>query len=231
MKKLAYLTALVAALALVVSCATTPPKQPEPEQPPQETPKETPKTSTPAPDADLQQAKDLRQKVDAYNLGSLDAEDYDAGVKALQAGQDAYGKDNDAARVSLQASIASFKAVLAKGGALYLGQEQQKTEVSKKAADDLKASVAVKDDYAGAMTVYERALKEKDAQDIDNASQDFGQAQKMFDAVAVTAQKKKTDAESALSDARKGGADAEKKASDAQQALKDEGFAVTGAAQ
>lgn len=230
MKKLAFFLSLLAVVALVVSCASAPAKQPEPEQTtPQPTPQEKPATA--APDAELKQAQDLRQKVDAYNLGTFDAEDYDAGVKALQAGQDAYGKDNDAARTSLQSAIASFKAVLSKGGAVYLDQEQQKADDSKKAADDLKASVAVKDKYAEASDVYQRALKEKDAEDIDNASKDFGQARDMFDAVAATAQEKKTSAEQALSDAQQGMSDSEQKASDAQQTLKDEGFAVTGAAQ
>jgi hypothetical protein len=228
MKKIAFFSALLAVMALIISCASAPAKQPEPEQTkPQATPQEKPA----APDAELQQAKDLRQKADAYNLGSLDAEDYDAGVKSLQAGQDAYGTDNDAARASLQSAITSFKAVISKGGAVYLGQEQQKTEAAKKTADDLKAGVAVKDDYAQAESLYEKAIKEKDAEDIDNASRDFGQSRDMFVTVAASAQEKKTAAEKALADAQQGQTDAEKKAADAQQALKDEGFTATGAAQ
>jgi hypothetical protein len=226
MKKIAYLAALLAAFALVVSCASAPPKQPEPEKTPEATQPE--KQAVPAPDAELSQAKALQQKVDGYGLGTYDPDDYAVGVKDLQAGQDSYGKDNDASRASLQASITAFNAVLTKGGALLMDKEQAQAEASKKAADDLKASVAVKDDYAQADVVYQRAMQEKGAGDIENAGKDFPQSRDMFDAVAATAQQKKDAAEQALKDAQAGGSASEKKAADAQQNLKDEGFAPQG---
>ncbi len=226
MKKIAYLVTLLAALALVISCASAPPKQPEPEKTPEATQPE--KQAVPAPDAELSQAKALQQKVDGYGLGTYDPDDYAIGVKELQAGQESYGKDNDASRKSLQTSIDAFNAVLSKGGALLMGKQQAETESSKKAADDLKASVAVKDDYAQANTVYQRAVQEKGSGDIENAGKDFSQSRDMFDAVAKVAQQKKDAAEQALKAAQEGGSASEKKAADAQQTLKDEGFAAQG---
>ncbi len=229
MKKIASLVTLLAALAFVVSCASAPPKQPEPEKTPEATQPE--KQAAAAPDAELSQAKALQQKVDGYGLATYDPDDYAAGVKDLQAGQDTYGKDNDASRTSLQAAITAFNAVLTKGGALLMDKQQAQTEASKKAADDLKASVAVKDDYAQANVVYQRALQEKSAADIENAGKDFSQSGDMFDAVAKVAQQKKDAAEQALKDAQAGGSASEKKAADAQQNLKDEGFTVPGGTQ
>ena len=154
MRRIIYLGAVVGALFLVISCASTPPQQPKPETP-------QPQAAQPAaaaPDAELAQAKSLQQRVDALGLGTYDPEDYAAANKDFQAGQDAYGKDNTASKKSLQAAISEYNAVISKGGALYLAKLQEQTEASKKAADDLKASVAVKVDYATANGLYKLSL-------------------------------------------------------------------------
>jgi hypothetical protein len=96
----------------------------------------------------------------------------------------------------------------------------------KKAADDLKASVAVKDDYARANDVYKWALKEKDAGDIENASKDFTDCRDRFDAVTKVAQQKKNAAVQALQSAQQDRAASQQKAEDADKALKDESFTV-----
>ncbi len=225
MRKIAFHVLLLAALALVASCASTPPKEPTQETPPPVQP------TVSGPDAELAQAKSLRQKVDSYGLGSYAPDEYAAANKDLQAGQDSYGKDNEASRKSLQASIDGYNAVIAKGGPLYLAGLQAQTEASKKAADDLKASVAVKDDYANADAAYRRALKEKDANDIEKAKNDFIAGRDGFDAAAKAAQQKRDAAAQALQAAQQRMSDSERKAADAQKTLKDEGFAAQGGGQ
>jgi hypothetical protein len=217
MRRIVPWAALLAALLLAVSCASTPPAKP-PETPQPEKP------AVAAPDAELAQAKSLQQKADKYGLGQYDAEDYAAATKDLKAGQDAYGKDNSAAKESLTKAIDEFNSVISKGGALYLAKLQAQTDASKKAADDLKASVAVKDQYAEANDVYQRALKEKDSGDIENAAADLTKARDLFDAVAALAQQKKDNATKALAGAQQTMTASEKKAADAQKTLKDEGF-------
>ena len=217
MRKVVFLAVATAALFFVVSCASTPPQKPEP----------IPEKPTPgAPEAELSQAKSLQQKVDAYGLGDYAPEDYAAANKDMKAGQDAYGKDNDASKASLQSAIKGYNAVIAKGGPLYLAKLQAQTEASKKAADDLKASVAVKDDYAKANDGYKRAVKEKDAGDIENASKDFTESRDGFDAVTQTAQKKKDAAEQALQGAQDTRTASQQKGEEADKTLKDEGFTV-----
>jgi hypothetical protein len=217
MRRIVPWAALLAALLLAVSCASTPPAKP-PETPQPEKP------AVAAPDAEMAQAKSLQQKADKYGLGEYDAEDYAAATKDLKAGQDAYGKDNAAAKESLTKAIDEFTTVITKGGALYLAKLQGQTEASKKAADDLKASVAVKDQYGEANDVYQRALKEKDSGDIENAAADFTKARDLFDAVAALAQQKKDNATKALAGAQETMTASEQKAADAQKTLKDEGF-------
>jgi hypothetical protein len=225
MRKILFCAAAAGALFLVVSCASAPPKADS--APPQQPKPETPKPEQPvagAPDADLAQAKALQQRVDALGLGTYAPDDYAAANKDLQAGQDSYGKDNAASKKSLQSAISRYNAVLTKGGALYLAKVQQDAEASKKAADDLKASVAVKDDYSAANGVYKKALQEKDSNDIENAYNDFSQSRDDFDAVTKIARQKRDAALQALQDAQQDKTTSEKKAGDAQKALKDEGF-------
>jgi len=218
MRKIVVLATAAATLFLVISCASTPPQKPAPPQPEQ--------PAAGAPDAELAQAKALQQKVDAYGLGAYAPDDYAAANTDMKAGQDSYGKDNAASKKSLQSAITEYNAVISKGGPLYLANAQAQADASKKAADDLKASVAVKDDYAQANDVYNRALKEKDAGDIENASKDFAQSRDGFDAAAKAAQQKKDAAVQALQDAHQDQSASQKKADDAQKALKDEGFTV-----
>ena len=221
MRKTLFLAAAAGALFLVVSCSSAPAPKPAPE-----TPTQPEQPAVAAPDAELSQAKSLQQRVDAFGLGDYAPADYAAANKAMKAGQDSYGKDNAASKKSLQAAIAGYNAVITKGGPLYLAKLQAQTEASKKAADDLKASVAVKDDYAQANNGYKRALKEKDAGDIENASKDFMQSRDGFDEVTRIAQQKKDAAVQALQTARQDQAASQQKAKDADKALKDEGFTV-----
>jgi hypothetical protein len=227
MRKLVVTAAVAAAtLFLVVSCASTPPEKPAAPAPTQ-----AEKPAVAAPDAELAQAKSLQKKVDAYGLGAYAPEDYAVANADMKAGQDSFGKDNAASKKSLQSAITEYTAVITKGGPLFLARGQAQTEASKKAADDLKASVAVKDDYARANDVYKRALKEKDAGDIENASNDFTQSRDGFDAVTKVAQQKKDAAVQALQSAQQDQTASQQKAVDAQKALKDEGFSASGSVQ
>jgi len=213
MKKAIPWAIVVLTIAFVAACASAPPQKPAVE----------------APEAELAKAKDLKQKADAYNLGAYAPDEYAAAVKDLQDGEAAYGKDNAAAKTSLDSAISGFNAVFDKGGPQYFAKLKSASDDSKKKADDLKASVAVKDDYAKAKEVYDRAVKEADAKDYENGSKDFQQSSTMFDAVAVQAQEKKDKASKAMEEVTQDMTASEQQAADAEKTLKDEGFPTTGA--
>jgi hypothetical protein len=222
MRRLVPLVVMAGALFLVISCASTPPQKPA--EPAPEQPK--PQAAVAAPEAELAQAKDLKQKVDTWGLGDYAPEEYAAANKDLQAGEDTYGKDNASSKKSLDSAITEYNAVITDGGGKFLAKGQSDAEASKKAADDLKASVAVKDDYARADDTYQQALKEKGAMDIGNAGKDFASARDQFDAVAKTAQEKKDAALQAMQSAQEGQSASQQKADDSEKSLKDEGFSV-----
>ena len=207
MRKALLIVLATAALLMVASCKSTPPE-----------------VAAPLPETELAKAKELKAKADLYNLGPLAQAEYNAAESDLKAGEAAYGKDNAASKASLDKAIAGYQAVIDKAGPLYLGTLNDKAAAAKKTADDLKASVAVKDDYAKAQAVYDRALKEKAAGDLAAASKDFEEARKLFEAVAKVAAGKRDKALAAGAEAAKAQADAEAAAAAAQKALESEGL-------
>ena len=242
MKNAPSLAVLMGVLLLVVSCATTPPQKPaqepapaaKPEAPKVEEPKpeaakpEEPKPAPALPEAELARARSLQEKADQYGLGDYAPEDYAAALKDLKDGEDAYGTDNAASKESLDRAIEGFTAVIAKGGALYLSGLQEQCAASKEAADELKAKVAVKEEYAAASALYERALAEQGEGDLEGAAGDFPQAKELFEALAATAREKREAAEAALTAAEDGRVSAEQNASEAESSLETEGFPAAG---
>lgn len=227
MRRIALYSLGVVSLAMFVSCASAPPEQPQPETTQPET-TQPQAAAIPAPDAERTQANNLRQTIDQYSLSDYDAADYASGVQSLDDGEKAYGGDNASAKQSFEAAISSFDAVLAAGWPQRISSVQSQTESSKKTADDLKASVAVADEYSKANAVYQRALQEKAAGDMEKASTDFEQAGPMFDAVAATAKQKRDAALQSLQAARQDMGTSEQKAADADKTLQDEGITPTG---
>jgi len=208
MRKALPIVLAAVALLWAASCASTPPKE-----------------DVPLPESELAQAKELKAKVDLYGLGPLAQTEYTAAERDLKAGQDAYGTDNAASKASLDKAIAGYRAVIAKAGPLYLGTLSDKAAAAKKTADDLKASVAVKDDYAKAQAAYDRALAAKTAGDLEAATKDFEEARTMFEAVAKTAAEKRDKALAASSDLEKAMEASAAAAAEAQAALEAETFA------
>lgn len=201
----------VAALVMVVSCASTPPEPP-----------------APLPETELAQAKQLKEKVDRFELGKLAPTEYTAAEADLKAGEAAYGTDNAAAKASLDKAVAGYQAVLDKARPLYLTGYRDRTAAAKKAADDLKAGVAVKDDYAKAQAVYDRALAVKADGDLEAAAKDFEEARVLFEAAAKTAQEKRDKALAAGAEVDQALEDSAARAAEAQAALEAEGLGGAG---
>jgi hypothetical protein len=226
MKKTLFWAALAAALLFAASCKSAPPVTPEPE--PQVEPE---KPAVAAPAAELAKAKELKARADTYGLADYAPEEYAAASKDLSAGEAAYGKDNAAAKASLDKAITGFNAVISKGGAALVERIRADATAAKKAADDIKAPVAVKDEYAAALEVYNRAEKEKAAGDMEKAGADFAEARDLFDAAYQSAREKREQALKAIQETDEALVQSEQKAVEAQETLDSEGIPVQGEGQ
>ena len=207
MRKAFLIVLAGAALLMAASCKSTPPE-----------------VAVPLPETELAKAKELKAKADLYKLGPLAQAEYNAAESDLKAGEETYGKDNAASKASLDKAIAGYQAVIAKAGPLYLGTLHDKAAAAKAAADDLKSSVAVKDDYAKAKVVYDRAVAAKASGDLEAATKDYEEARKMFEAVTAVAQEKRDKAFAANADAAQALYESAAKAGEAQDALEAEHF-------
>jgi hypothetical protein len=207
MRKAFLIVLAGAALLMAASCKSTPPE-----------------VAAPLPETELAKAKELKAKADLYKLGPLAQTEYNAAESDLKAGEETYGKDNAASKASLDKAIAGYQAVIAKAGPLYLGTIHDKATAAKAAADDLKSSVAVKDDYAKAKAVYDRAVAARTSGDLEAATKDYEEARKSFEAVANVAQEKRDKAFAANADAAQALYESAARAGEAQDALEAERF-------
>lgn len=98
-------------------------------------------------------------------------------------------------------------------------QAYQDAQAAKKDADSLKASVAVKADYAAALDTYNKALKARSAKDYDQSLDLMQKAKNQFAGVAKTARQKKDKAEKAVADSEAEIKTAEQQALEADKTL------------
>jgi colicin import membrane protein len=227
MKRCLAIVPLAAAALLAVSCASTPQK-PAPEQP---QPAVEQKPAPQAPEAERARAHDLQKSIDEHALAEFAPDAYQAAVKDRAAADAAYGTDNETARASYDSSIAGFTAVMDAGWPQRLTALKTDADAARAAADEVKAGVAVKDQYGTADAAYQRAERERDAGDREAAYKDFSDARAGFTDAAAAAQVKKAAAMQSIQEARNDLGASEQKASDAQQSLSNEGITMTEQAQ
>jgi tetratricopeptide (TPR) repeat protein len=211
---------LVAAIVLLASCATKPaPEQPAQPAQPKPEPKQTVATVA-LPEKEYAEAKSLKARVDQNGLGEFVPEEYKQAEAKLQEAEGTYNKDNAKAKASLDQAVAAYNTVISKGFPLKTDKSRKDVEAVKANADNLKAPVAMKSEYAAALARYNQALAAQKAGDYERAIDLFGQAKIMFDQVAVKTQEKKATAEAALQAAQNSQADSEQKGNDADAQLK-----------
>ena len=118
------------------------------------------------------------------------------------------------------------------GAPLMVAAVQDKTETLKKAADDLLAAVAVKDQYAQANDASPAALCRKSNRETWRTRARTSRLPEVFSTRRQPAAKQKKDAAlTALDAAQKDLSTSEQKAADAQKSLSDEGISAQGGGQ
>jgi hypothetical protein len=182
---------VLTAMIFVVSCATAPKKGPAPEE----------KAVSKAPESEYKEAKELRAKISQFDLARYAQEDFDRAEKSFKEGESAYNKDNDKSRAAFTSAVTGYKAVIEKGFPAYLDDKIDVVEKIKREAEDLKAPVAVKNEYKSANAVYDDALKSKDKGDYEKASGLLDTAKDRFQSVYDMTLAKKEKAEQNLSEA------------------------------
>ena len=191
MKKFLIFGLLLFGLIFVVSCATAPKKGPVPAK----------GEVTPAPESEYGQAKELRSRIVKYGLDRYATQEFNAAEGRFNEGESAYNKDNEKAKTSFKDAIKGYQAVIDKGFPAFLETKIAGVERLKKSAEEIKAPVAVKNDYNGAKTVYEDALNKKKKEQYEEASGLLDRAKTQFQSVYNETLAKKNRAEKNIDEA------------------------------
>jgi tetratricopeptide (TPR) repeat protein len=200
MRTILILTLTVLAVVLI-SCAT-PPEQPD--QPVD--------TSVPLPEEELEEAKSLKKRVDDNGLAEFAMDDYNSAEASLKEGEEAYGKDNAEAKSALDAAIASYRKVISEAYPAWSRRSRDEVEGIKTNAENIKAPVAMKSEYAAAKAKYDEAVAAMDAGDYEEAISLFTEAKSLFQDVYEKTLEKKAAAETDLKATQDGIKDAEERA-------------------
>ncbi len=192
--------------ALILSCATTPDE-----------------TVYVLPETERNQAIGLQQQIEEYDLGSLVQTEYQAAEARYLDGDKAYNTDNKTSKEAFDEAIAYYQTVIEKGFPILTDNTKKETDASLTLADELKAGVAVKDDYDKAKEVYNNAVTEQEAGNYEKAIELFEEADGLFQQVYEIAKEKKEKAELAIQEALDSLKASEEKAKEAEQAIEEEG--------
>lgn len=169
-----------AVLALLAACASAP----EP---------------VPAPDEEYDQAKSLRSRIEEREFAQYAQSEYEAGESAFSAGETALeAEDNASAKSEFDAAIVSYQNVIRAGFRAIAGSRKQQADTEKVRADEIKADVAVADDYAAALEIYNQAVAAESAGDDETAAELYENAATLFLAVYEEAEAKRARALEAL---------------------------------
>ena len=218
MKVFCFLVSMAGLLFL--SCASEPEKVPEKE--PEKAPEKS-VTEVPAPEKELARAKELRDLVVRYELEKIAVQEFNSAENHLKEGEAAYGKDNEAAKASLERAIEGYRAVI-KAGYTQISQKlKDDVERFKGEADELKASAALPEEYQTADGSYKKALEKEKAEEYEQALAGFTVAISLFRNVRDRSLEKKLRAERSLEEAKTGIANVEETAKELEEAEKQGG--------
>ncbi len=174
------LGAIIVAVALLGACASGP----EP---------------VAAPDDAYETAKTLRAQIQEFDLAQYAQSEFDSGETQFAAAEVAYNtEDYAAADEGFNLAIDSYTRVIRAGFRAIAGARQEEAEAQRALADEVKASVALADDYAEALDVYNQALAEAEAGNDQEAAVRFENAATLFAQVFEDASAKRQQALEAM---------------------------------
>jgi hypothetical protein len=148
------------------------------------------------------------EEIESYDFAKYDASHYDAAMTAALAALDGYdalsgGGTGDNAELFRNAEEAQtgFNTVLATAWRTYAAERQAAAGVERQKALDLKANVAVRDDYGNAQALYDQAQTSFRATRYTEAAATYFRAEFLFAAAAETAAEKRRLAEATIREA------------------------------
>ncbi len=175
-----------------------------------------------SPDAKYNIANKYKEIIKKYNLQKYDKDDFENAEKNYnEAKKYMESKKNSKADKSLTEANKNYKAVLDKGFPLCTEEKNKEVDEIKKNAEDIKANVAVKDQFTDAESTLKEAIKNKEQKDYEKAIELLELAKQKFDQVYKDASFKKEKVEKSIDSTEKIKMEIDKNAEELDRELKE----------
>ncbi|MDR3170791.1 MAG: hypothetical protein LBU17_04090 [Treponema sp.] len=162
----------------------------------------------------------IRSEIETYKLNTYDPDTFAAAEQAMQTALAAYNEANiPAAQHAAEEALPQYQTVAATGWEALAAERRRRANAERTKALDIKAHIAMKDDYGAADTVYSQGEEAFSMKDFKQAVERFTPAETMFTAVYKTTAEKRKTADNAIQVADKKIADTRERAKNAQVKL------------
>lgn len=168
-------------------------------------------------------AGDLKAGIEEKDFAKWDSGNFQVADNKYQAEEGFWASGNLADRAAgqdaLEEAILRFNLVVQKGREMTVSTIKDKTDEAKRRSEDIKANVAVKDQYEAAQSLYAEGASQLAAKDYESAADSFDRAGAGFDEAYQAAAEKKAKADEAMKAAEEATAESQRKAEEADPLL------------
>ncbi|HAE23438.1 MAG TPA: hypothetical protein DCG47_14130 [Spirochaetaceae bacterium] len=140
----------------------------------------------------------VKENIDWYDYGQYDAGNYTLAGEKIALADGLIAGDPEGANDANAEALRRYNLVLKKGWELNAGSKRRLAEGYKKDSEAIKAQVAVRSEFAQANAVWNEALQAYAAENYEEASDLFSEAEELFKAVYEVAASKRANAEAAI---------------------------------
>jgi hypothetical protein len=168
-------------------------------------------------------ASELRQSIEDKDFAKWDSSNFQLAETKFQAEEGFWASENGADRASgvdaLDEAILRYNLVVQKGREMAVSTVKAKTDEEKQRSEDIKANVAVKDQYDAAMDLYNDGASKLAAKDYEAAADSYDRSGTAFADAYQAAADKRAEAEAAMKAADEATAQSQRKAEEADPLL------------
>jgi tetratricopeptide (TPR) repeat protein len=154
------------------------------------------------PEQEYNQAKENREIIAKHNLNTYFPDEYTKAESDFSQGEQNYDKDNAKAKKDFDSANALYQQIIHDAYPLYVDSEKTGVDSEREKAVDIKANVAVKDDFAKADEEYQTALSLSKEGKYEEALDHLNQAKTLFEGAYNAAKEKHDKARNSIDSAQ-----------------------------
>jgi tetratricopeptide (TPR) repeat protein len=154
------------------------------------------------PEKEYKEAQSNREVISKHSLNTYYPDDYTQAEQNYAEGEKNYDKDNGKAKKEFDAANALYQKIISNAFPMRVDDRKKNTDSSRDKAKEIKADVAVKDDYAKADEAYQKALALSQEGKYEEALVQLDEAIVLFDSAYESAKGKHDKAQDSITSAQ-----------------------------